>query len=165
MVLNQQPAGGGLEKSPELPHRRYFWLLACAWTAVVAGSLAWNLAQHAEEVHSLTSQAAKALLEKDLLYREWSILHGGVYVPKSGPGTSAAARDEEREVVTPSGETLTLLNPALVSRQVFELQEQQTGIRGHLTSLMPLRAANSPDQWERQALQDFEEGARKSVRL
>ena len=107
----------------------------------------------------MTSQAAKALLEKDLLYREWSILHGGVYVPKLGPeGTSAAARDEEREVVTPSGKTLTLLNPALVSRQVFELQEQQTGIRGHLTSLMPLRAANSPDQWERQALQAFEDG-------
>jgi hypothetical protein len=159
MVLNQRSAGGGPEKGQELPHRRYFWLLVCAWTAAVAGSLAWNLAQHAEEVRSLTSQAAKALLEKDLLYREWSILHGGVYVPKLGPAeASGAAQDEEREVVTPWGQMLTLLNPALVSRQVFELQEQQTGIRGHLTSLKPLRAANSPDDWERQALKAFEDG-------
>ena len=156
-------AKGGLQKGLEVPHRRYFWLLAFAWTAAVAGSLAWNLAQHADEVRSLTAQAARALLEKDLLYREWSILHGGVYVPKSGqPEASASARDEEREVVTPSGQTLTLLNPAVVSRQVFELQEQQTGIRGHLTSLKPLRAANRPDDWEQQALKDFEQG-RKEV--
>ena len=73
-----------------------------------------------------------------------------------------SARDEEREIVTPSGQTLTLLNPAVVSRQVFDLQEQQTGIRGHLTSLRPLRAANRPDDWERQALEDFEKG-RKEV--
>ena len=129
----------------------------------MAGSLAWNLAQHANEVRSLTFQAAQALLEKDLLYREWSILHGGVYVPKSAPAEAGAmARDEEREVVTPSGQTLTLLNPAAVSRQVFDLQEQQTGIRGHLTSLKPLRAANGPDDWERQSLEAFETG-RKEV--
>ena len=129
----------------------------------MAASLAWNFARHADEVRSLTSQAARALLEKDLLYREWSILHGGVYVPKSAPAEAgASARNEEQEIVTPSGQTLTLLNPAVVSRQVFELQEQQTGIRGHITSLKPLRAANRPDEWERQALEDFEKG-RKEV--
>jgi hypothetical protein len=50
----------------------------------------------------------------------------------------------------------------VVSRQVFELQEQQTGIRGHLTSLKPLRVANRPDDWERQALEGFDKG-RKEV--
>jgi hypothetical protein len=156
---NYRLANGGLQKGPEVPHRRYFWLLAGTWTAAVAGSLAWNLAQEADEVRSLTTQAARALLEKDLLYREWSILHGGVYVPKSGQAkASASAREEEREIVTPSGQTLTLLNPALVSRQVFDLQEQQTGIRGHLTSLKPLRAENGPDDWERQSLKEFENG-------
>ena len=159
---NQRSENGGLKRGPEAPHRSYFWLLACAWTAAVAGSLAWSLAQHAKEVRSLTFHAAQALLEKDLLYREWSILHGGVYVPKSAPAeVGATVRDEEREIVTPSGQTLTLLNPAVVSRQVFELQEQQTGIRGHLTSLKPLHAANRPDDWERQALQDFEKGRKE----
>ena len=160
---NQRPENGGLKRGPEAPHRWHFWLLACAWTAAVAGSLAWNLAQHADEVRSLTFQAARALLEKDLLYREWSILHGGVYVPKSASAEpSTAAREEEQEIVTTSGQTLTLLNPAVVSRQVLELQERQTGIRGHLTSLKPVRAANRPDDWERQALEDFEKG-RKEV--
>src|ERR1035438_4820022 len=91
---NQRPENGGLKRGPEAPHRRYFWLLACAWTAAVAGSLAWNLAQHEDEVRSLTVESARALLEKDLLYREWSILHGGVYVPKSAPPEGDAAAQD-----------------------------------------------------------------------
>jgi hypothetical protein len=62
MCPNQRSANGGREKGPEGLHRRYFWLLACAWTAAVAGSLAWNLAQHADEFRSLTVEAARALL-------------------------------------------------------------------------------------------------------
>ena len=161
--INQQAGKGGLGKGPEALYRRYFWLLACVWSAVVAGSLAWNLAQHADEVRSLTSEAARGLLEKDMLYREWSVLRGGVYVPKSATAEAGTmAWDEEQEIVTTSGQTLTMLNPAVVSREVLELQERQTGIRGHLTSLKPVRIANSPDDWERQALEDFEQG-RKEV--
>ncbi len=156
---NQQSAKGGLEKGPELPYRRYFWLLACAWTAAVAGSLAWNLADNAAEVRSLTMETARALLRKDMLYRESSVLNGRVYVPKSATAEAGAtAWDKDGEIVTTSGQTLTLLNPAVVSRELLEQQERQTGIRGHLTSLTPLRAENRPDDWERRALQEFEKG-------
>ena len=142
-----------------MPVKRYFWLLVCAWTAAVAGSLAWNVVQEADEVRYLTEHAARALLEKDLMYREWSILHGGVYVPETAPAEPGAlARDLDRQAVTPSGQALTLLNPAVVSRQVFDLQEHQTGIRGHITSLKPVRAENGPDDWERRALEEFEQG-------
>jgi hypothetical protein len=148
---------GGLVKGPEVPHRRYFWLLACGWTAAVAGSLAWNLADNAAEVRSLTMETARALLQKDMLYRESSVLNGRVYMPKSATAEAGAtAHNKEEEIVTTSGQTLTLLNPAVVSRELLEQQERQTGIRGHLTSLKPLRAANCPDDWER---------ARRSVRL
>jgi hypothetical protein len=161
--INQQAGKGGLGKGPEALYRRYFWLLACGWTAAVAGSLAWDLARHADEVRSLTSEAARGLMEKDMLYREWSVLRGGVYVPKSATAEAGTtAWDKEQEIVTTSGQTLTLLNPAVVSREVLERQERQTGIRGHLTSLKPVRIANGPDDWERQALESFEKG-RKEV--
>jgi hypothetical protein len=142
-----------------VPYRHYFWLLAGAWTAVVAGSLLWNLLQHAEEIKSDATASARALLEEDLLYREWSLLHGGVYVPdETAAQTDASPTDEERQIVTASGRRLTLLNPAVVSRQIFEMQSQRSGIRGHLTSLRPLRRANLPDAWERKALETFEKG-------
>ncbi len=148
-----------LAQDPGVPYRKYFWWLSCAWTAVVAGSLAWNLVQHAEDVQAQTSVAARALLEKDLLYRQWSLLAGGVYVSMAGPGEGGAiALDPDREIVTPSGQRLTLLNPAIVSRQIFAVQERQMGIRGRLTSLKPIRPANAPDPWERQALEEFRKG-------
>ena len=98
-----------------VPYRRYFLLLAGAWTAVAAGSLIWNRIQHAAEIRSDVTEAARALLEKDLLYREWSLLHGGVYVPDPTPAQpDAFPPAEERQIVTASGRRLTLLNPALV---------------------------------------------------
>lgn len=138
-------------------------MLACAWSALVAGSFTWNVVQEADEVRSLTMHTARALLEKDLLYREWSIVRGAVYVPKLGPAeTNPPAQEKEREVVTPSGQVLTLLNPVTVSRKVFDLQAQQTGVRGHITSLQPFNPANRADEWERRALEAFEQG-RKEV--
>jgi len=162
MVLESLFMAGGWGGNPATPYRRYFWLLVVGWTTAVAGWLAWNLSQAAREARSLASETARALLEKDLLYREWSILHGGVYLPKSGLEEKAAlAPDEEREILTPSGRVLTLLNPAIVSRQVFELQDQQRGIRGHITSLTPHRPENRPDAWERRALEAFGQGSKE----
>ena len=144
-------------------HQVQIWMLVCAWTAVIVASLVWNLLQNASEIRSLTFETARALLEKDLMYREWSILHGRVYVPASAESESPdASRDQGREILTAAGEKLTLLNPAIVSRQIFELQDQQLGIRGHITSLKPVVARNSPDAWERDALQKFEKGVKEA---
>ena len=139
-------------------------MLVVAWCLAVGGSLAVNLAHHAEQARSLTEHTANALLEKDMLYREWSILHGGVYVPKTEAAPPLASPpDEEREITTPSGQRLTLLNPAVVSRQIFEIQERDFGIHGRLTSLDPIVPSNLPDAWERQALLRFERGDTKAT--
>jgi hypothetical protein len=166
--VNPTPPVGAPADAPRagpmgVPYRRYFWLLTGGWSAAVAGSLIWTLVQHAEEIRSDATAAARALLEKDLLYRDWSLRAGGVYVPDSTAAESdASPPSEERQIVIPSGQRLTLLNPALVSRQLFEIQRERSGIQGHLTSLRPLRPANLPDAWERQALQTFENGAHEA---
>jgi hypothetical protein len=130
---------------------------------IAAGSLIWNLIQSAEEARSIANQAARALLEKDFLYREWSLLHGGVYVPDSDAATAALGPGiHDHEVITRSGQKLVLLNPALVSRQIFDVQDQRFGIRGHLTSLKPLRSSNLPDAWETVALESFETGVKEA---
>jgi len=144
-----------------LPYRRYFWLLAAAWTVVVSGSLTWNIVQNLQEVRNLASETAKALLEKDLLYRQVSFLHGGVYVPLSAEEQADPARDHGHDVETTSGVKLGYLNPAIVSRQIFEQQGKEMDIWGHLTSLAPIRSANRADPWEQTALHAFANGARE----
>lgn len=63
---------------------------------------------------------------------------------------------QERDVITPSGRHLTLVNPAYMTRQIYELAQKEHKASGRITSLKPLRPENKADAWEKTALQDFE---------
>lgn len=67
----------------------------------------------------------------------------------------------EREITTPSGKKLTKINPAYMTRQVHEMAMQTYGVKGHITSLNPIRPANAPDPWETIALQAFRAGTQE----
>jgi PAS domain S-box-containing protein len=67
----------------------------------------------------------------------------------------------EREITTSSGRRLTLMNPAYMTRQVHEIGAEQYGLRGHITSLNPIRPANAADAWEAEALRAFEQGEKE----
>lgn len=108
----------------------------------------------------IVKSSAKDAFNKDMVYRRWSALNGGVYVPvtETTPPNPLLVNVPERDIVTPSGKKLTLINPAYMTRQVHELGAQQFGLRAHITSLNPIRPANAADEWEKQALQAFEQG-------
>ena len=50
------------------------------------------------------------------------------------------------------------MNPAYMTRQVFELAQKEEDVQGHITSLNPIRPANAPDPWETHALEAFQRG-------
>jgi signal transduction histidine kinase len=143
-----------------IPWGRIGWTLAVVWTLVVAASLVWNFLQEKDEVLCIARHVAQTIYERDILYRRWASAHGGVYVPVSpqSPPTPYLAHLPERDLRTPSGRLLTLLNPAYMTRQVYAYASKAGQVRGHLTSLRPLRPGNAPDPWEERALQAFEEG-------
>lgn len=110
---------------------------------------------------------ARASYYKDILYRGWASGHGGIYVPITAetPVNPHLLNVAERDVTTPSGRRLTLVNPAYMTRQVFELRKKGYGIQGHITSLNPVRPENSADSWERIALNSFEHGTEEVIDL
>lgn len=145
-------------------YQRFFWLTTLGWSLAVSISLVWNLFDYSRGRQTVATQVARTLLEKDLLFRQWATFHGGVYVPVSEhTQPNLHLKMPERDITTPSGKALTLLNPAFMSRQVFEMQDQKMGIRGHITSLKPIRAENQPDPWERDALESFEKGRKEAL--
>ena len=77
-----------------------------------------------------------------LLIKAWAGEHGGVYVPvtEKTPPNPFLSHVPERDITTPSGRRLTLMNPACVTCQVHERGGAQFGLRGHITSLTLLRA-------------------------
>jgi PAS domain S-box-containing protein len=139
---------------------RYGWILAGAWTLVVLTILAWGWQREGERSSELALASAQLALAKDMTYRQWSSMHGGVYVPvtEQTPPNPYLSQIPERDITTPSGRRLTLINPAYMTRQVNELGNNLHGLAAHLTSLNPLRPENAPDPWEAEALKMFEEG-------
>ena len=144
-------------------NRRYFLILTMGWTFCVAVSWRFHLADNVRQVERLSIQSAKSLFEKDVLYRRWNANRGGVYVfsdEKTPPNPHLNTSD--RDIKTASGRVLTLVNPAYMTRQVHELQDNKLGIQGHITSLNPLRPENLPDDWESAALRTFESGVQET---
>ncbi|MGE5505221.1 MAG: ATP-binding protein [Actinomycetota bacterium] len=139
-------------------------LLACGlWTLVLSISFALTVYHHREEVANLAANEARANLDKDLAMRLWGTSHGGVYVPvdDNTPPNPYLAHVPERDLTTPSGRRLTLMNPAYMLRQTMSYFGELYGIRGRITSLKLLNPINAPDAWEEAALHRFEAGERR----
>lgn len=142
-------------------HTKYCALIfAAGWTIIAALSFLWSYHQHREEILEAARAEARTAYHKDVSFRLWNAKHGGVYVPVSEANQPSyfLSHLPERDVVTPSGRRLTLINPAYMTRAADELGRERYGIIGHLTSLKPLNPANTPDPWEVEALELFEKG-------
>lgn len=131
----------------------------------MAGFVCWHAIDTRRETIRIATAEARMALEKDLLYRHWVASHGGVYVPANSitPPNPNLKHLPERDITTPSGRKLTLVNPAYMTRQVFEIAKLNSGTKGHITSLNPMHPANQPDKWEEQALRGFKNKAGESV--
>ncbi len=141
--------------------RNNFFLLALCWSCIMLLLMALDMLDTGHSVLAMARLEARTAIGKDIAYRKWNASSGGVYATLSGrtpPNPYLKVR--ERDLTTPSGRRLTLVNPAYMTRQVHEIERQQPGgLLSHITSLRPIRPANAPDPWERRALERFERGA------
>ena len=142
---------------------RYIKFLVVIWTTLVVISLVWSIFRLKKETLEIASIEADITLTKDILYRRWNSLHGGVYVPitKDTQPNPYLSDIPDRDITTLSGKRLTLINPAYMTRQVNSLMGGDYNVRGHITSLNPIRPENAPDPWEAEALRTFEQGKAK----
>ncbi len=147
-----------------LPRR--YGMLALAWSVLLGGSLLWNLHQERQSVLEMATIAARANIQKDIGFRKWVTLHGGVYVsPTEHTPPNPYLEVPERDVVTTTGKMLTLMNPAYVLRELQTDFPDDYGTRSRITSLMPHNPANAPDEWEARALKSFEQGRKEYLEV
>ena len=145
-------------------HRR--WLLkyttgiVAVWTLILAGLLARDIALLHQSTRNLAIREAHINLQKNNAFLFWSTIHAGFYVPIDEHNSPNPYLDNnsERDIETPSGVQLTLMNPMYALRLLNEEFAETYGSTVHLTSLRPLRPENTPDDWERKALKSFENG-------
>jgi len=147
-------------------------------TFILAG-LAFGYLYHRQEkrgLEYLMLKQAQLLYMQIMEFRHWNAGYGGVYVLKKPgmktnrylykvgpkPGTKASIRPE---IVDSEGNTYTLKNPALMTRELAEMVKEETNIRFHLTSLKLINPKNKPDAFETDSLRQFEQGVEEVYRV
>jgi diguanylate cyclase (GGDEF)-like protein len=111
-------------------------------------------------IQSMKDQAV-SYTNQIVLTRHWNAEHGGVYVEKKpGVESNVFLRQVgvEPDIRTVDGRTLTLRNPAAMTRELSELTLKEKGVRFHMISLKYLNPENRPDAFEQKALKEFERG-------
>lgn len=137
-----------------------FILMCWSMAGVLFAVYSYHLVD--ESMLNLVHTKAEEAFNKDQSFRFWASKHGGVYVPiNEFTPPNQYLEVPEREVATPAGKQLTLMNPAYMMRQLNETFGKLYGVEGHITSLKPLRPSNKPDKWEEQALKLFESGVQE----
>ena len=133
------------------------------WSALLGGFLYYEVHLERQHMEALARKEARANFNKDQAFRLWASRHGGVYVPidEHTPPNPALAQFPERDIQTPSGKKLTLMNPAYMLRQLMDEVGELYGIKGKITSFKLMGEKNAPDPWEAEAMHQFERGAKE----
>ena len=156
-----------LEKNKDGKRLKLYILFgAIIWTCIIVVSLMWNIYQVKIQTITKADVMARLSFDKDASFRIWANFHGGVYVPiteETRPNPYLKVPD--RDVQTKGGKALTLMNPAYIMRQYYESFEKKDGVKGHITSLKPLRPENIPDPWEEKCLRNFEHGVKEATTI
>ena len=140
----------------------YSLLPLLVWSALVGASLFFSLHNLEESSIEQTTAQGREIFRLVEAMRTWNAEHGGVYVSQTERDPPNAYLNKSiRSTVTITGQPLTLLNPAYMTRQISGVFEREAGIRIHLTSLKPINPDNKADAWEALALQAFERGSLK----
>ncbi|MCP4371082.1 MAG: DUF3365 domain-containing protein [Deltaproteobacteria bacterium] len=146
-------------KNKPVSLRLYGLGVAVLWSLLIVISLIWNMKIIKTGTLDAARIEARTAFEKDVIYRRWNAMHGGVYAlvtEKTQPNPYLDVA--ERDIITSLGKKLTKINPAYMTRQVHKIVMKTYGVKGHITSLNPIRPTNVPDPWESQALKTFQAG-------
>ncbi|MEW6739550.1 MAG: c-type heme family protein [Nitrospirota bacterium] len=138
------------------------------WTGLVIISVTWNFYHIHIETIEKAHVEARAVIDLTLAFRKWNTMHGGAYVPvtesfKPNPYLDVPNRDK----TTTDGIKLTLINPAWMTRQIYEVlgEQSQLPALNRLVSLKHLNPVNKPDKWEEKALRAFEASQKEMSQL
>lgn len=140
--------------------RRATLISLLLWSVTLGGFMAWEVKVAQEHAEQLARHEARVRFSREVAVRNWVNSHGGVYVPATerAPPNPYLSNIPERDIVTPSGRKLTLVNPAYSIRLLATQFPDPFGAKSRLTSLRPLNPLNAPDDWEASVLARFERG-------
>ncbi len=146
-------------RDPQNP-TRHLAILGVAWTVIILFFMWWAVKEEQANTLRLATTQARASFGKDQALRQWATRHGRIYVPVTPQQQPdpRMAKVPERDIRTPSGIELTLINPVTIINQLNRDYHQLFSTLGKITSLTARSEENRPDEWERHALKKIDAG-------
>jgi len=157
VTRNQQSSESLSQRVASL--RGFSRIVAVSLVVLSVGVCAGLYALAATDLRESLRVQAATYSDLVLTTREWNARHEGVFVLKTTQSpTNPYLRDLgiEPDAETTDGVSLTMRNPAAMTREISELTDRKEGVRFRLVSLKPVNPDNSPDDWETRALVGFE---------
>ncbi len=140
--------------------RKFLLLLCLILLLFTSLSLYSDLRDIDGQYRNLAAGVGRSFYRAIDAMREWNLDHGGIYMRESPDvPPNPYLRESLRQVTTTAGTNLAMVNHAEMTRLLSELLTNRSGIHMHITDLQPIRAENSPDAWERDALAGFKNGS------
>ena len=146
-------------------NNRYVFYLFLAWTAFVVLSLLLTIRDQRKAVLEEAKIEARTHLELNLEYRTLISKLGGVYASVETISPNPYLNVPKRDIETKDGDKLTLLNPAYMTRLIFEAVKKKSSLPviNKITSLKSVNQMNTPDEWEEKTLRSFEKERREAT--
>ena len=138
--------------------------VAVVLTAAMGVSIYFIDRNHEKLVLEQVDQQARALFRQIVLTREWIADHGGIFTEKvlwKEPSPYLA----EPELVDIQGRKYVKQTPAMVTKELSQYAREKGMYWFHITSLKLLNPENAPDDFERNALTEFESGRTKEISI
>ena len=155
-----------LEACPIKPRIKVLALTIMWWSIVLIGSYELTVNNNRKSIERLAVAEARTHFEKEALFRKWGAEQATSYrlISDTTLPNPLLSHVNERDILTTDGKRLTLVNPAM-THETVKFDNQREGIKGRLISLKPMNPANSADEWEMIALQNFEKGIKESNKI
>ncbi len=142
-------------------------VLCCTITLIIALGSAFYVIANIQErmlIEQIENEA-RAIFRQIVITRQWIADHGGIFVERRGDMKPNPYLDES-EIIDIQGRKYIRSSPAMVTKEISKYAKGKELYWFHITSLKLTNPENSPDEFERQALIDFEQNMTKEfIRL
>ena len=131
------------------------WVIVATVIVMLLGQIEKNELKYINHIDKNMLNEAVIHFDNMIITRNWNASHGGVYV-KEHDGIKPNKYLRDNVMYSDKNETYIKINPAWMTRQISELANKTSKYYYKITSLKPINPVNKADNFEKEALEYFE---------
>ncbi|GER92481.1 histidine kinase [hot springs metagenome] len=139
-------------------------IIGCSVTLILALGISFYIIAHRQErlIMGQVENEARAIFKQIVITRKWIADHGGIFVEKL-PWIKPTPYIKDSEVRDVQGKRYVRETPAMVTKELSKYAKDKGLYWFHITSLKLINPGNAPDDFERNALNQFEKASIKEL--